>query len=46
LVNPRSRSPLAKIPAYKESWASVEPAKATGALDSGAVASGFGRGEV
>ena len=25
LVNPRSRSPLAKIPAYKEFWASVEP---------------------
>jgi predicted molibdopterin-dependent oxidoreductase YjgC len=24
LVNPRSRSPLAKIPAYKEFWASVE----------------------
>jgi len=25
LVNPRARSPLAKIPAYKEFWAAVEP---------------------
>jgi molybdopterin-dependent oxidoreductase alpha subunit len=28
LVNPRSRSPLAKIPGYKEFWASVEQVKA------------------
>jgi anaerobic selenocysteine-containing dehydrogenase len=41
LVNPRSRSPLAKIPAYKEFWASVEPAKATAVLDSAAVGSGL-----
>ena len=27
LVNPQARSPLAKIPAYKESWATVEPAE-------------------
>ncbi len=26
LVNPQARSPLAKIPAYKEFWAAVEPA--------------------
>jgi molybdopterin-dependent oxidoreductase alpha subunit len=25
LVNPKARSPLAKIPAYKEAWATVEP---------------------
>lgn len=27
LVNPQARSPLAKIPAYKEFWAAVEPAE-------------------
>jgi molybdopterin-dependent oxidoreductase alpha subunit len=31
LVNPRSRSPLAKIPAYKEFWASVGPVEASAA---------------
>jgi molybdopterin-dependent oxidoreductase alpha subunit len=28
LVDPQARSPLAKIPAYKEFWASVEPVEA------------------
>jgi molybdopterin-dependent oxidoreductase alpha subunit len=39
LVNPRARSPLAKIPAYKEFWASVEPAKATAELEPAAAKS-------
>ncbi|MFY9988832.1 MAG: FdhF/YdeP family oxidoreductase [Chthoniobacterales bacterium] len=30
LVNPHARSPLAKIPAYKEFWAAVEPAEKVG----------------
>ena len=30
LVNPKARSPLAKIPAYKESWANVERVSETG----------------
>jgi hypothetical protein len=28
LADPQARSPLAKIPAYKEFWASVEPVEA------------------
>jgi hypothetical protein len=32
-VNPRAGSPLAKIPAYKEFWASAEPATATAELE-------------
>jgi molybdopterin-dependent oxidoreductase alpha subunit len=33
LVDPRARSPLAKIPAFKEFWASVEPIKAAAKLE-------------
>ena len=36
LVNPHARSPLAKIPAYKEFWALVEPAQGNGQLQSAA----------
>jgi predicted molibdopterin-dependent oxidoreductase YjgC len=39
LVNPQARSPLAKIPAYKEFWASVESAQATDGLESAAAKS-------
>jgi hypothetical protein len=35
----RLRSPLAKIPAYKEFWASVESAQATAGLKSAAAKS-------